>query len=413
MTPAIPMRDFELGEAELAAEAARIDARIAKAPRAILTRASDISPEPIKWFWPGWLAAGKLHVLAGAPGTGKSTVAFSIAAAVSAGGAFPDGFRAAPGDVLIWSGEDDARDTIVPRFMAAGADLSRIHIVRGVIDGERRPFDPATDAPLLAEAAARLGNIALVIVDPLVSAVAGDSHKNAETRRGLQPLVDLGQQLAAVVLGITHYTKATNGRDPVERVTGSLAFGALARIVLGTARQQANGKSAPRHYTLARAKSNIGPDGGGFAYGIESTTLAGGICTSRIAWGEALAGTARELLTEAEPDREGDGASDAANFLCDLLHDGPLPAKSIFAEAAAAGYSRDQMHRAKKKLGVAATKTGMAGGWVWRLRAPEDSPEDGEDGAQKRPPSSLPSGSDMPSSGPNSSCSLDSEVIEL
>ena len=92
--------------------------------------------------------------------------------------------------------------------------------------------------------------LALLIVDPIVSAVATDSHKNGEVRRGLQPLVDLAAAQGCALLGITHYSKGTAGRDPLERVTGSVAFGALARLVFGTAKPTEEG--APRR--MVRAK---------------------------------------------------------------------------------------------------------------------------------------------------------------
>lgn len=126
------------------------------------------------------------------------------------------------GNAVIWSGEDDPKDTLVPRLMAANADLSRVHFVVDAIgpDGPR-PFDPARDMPLLQSQVERLGDVRLIVVDPIVSAVAGDSHKNAEVRRGLQPLVDLASKIGACLVGITHFTKGTSGRDTTERVTGS------------------------------------------------------------------------------------------------------------------------------------------------------------------------------------------------
>ena len=79
----------------------------------------------------------------------------------------------------------------------------------------------------------------LVIVDPIISALGSfDSHKNAETRQALQPFVDAAAGTKAAVLGIAHFSKGTAGREPLERVSGSLAFGALARVVLGAARMK-------------------------------------------------------------------------------------------------------------------------------------------------------------------------------
>ncbi len=364
-----------------------------------LIRAVDLTPEPIRWLWPGWLAKGKLHVLAGAPGTGKTTLALDLAACVTSGRPLPFGWRPERGNVLIWSGEDDPADTLVPRLLAAGADVTRVHCVGDVHDPEgRRPFDPARDVDKLAAACAGIDNIALLIVDPLVSAVAGDSHKNAEVRRGLAPLVDLAARLDAALLGITHYSKGTQGREPLERVSGSLAFGALARVVLGTVRQPGEDE-ADRKLVLARAKSNIGPDGGGFAYAFEQVEVPGhpGLTASRIVWGAQLEGTARELLAEPEP--EGDAQGDAAAFLRQLLASGSMAAKDVFSEAAAAGYSKDAMHRARRRIDAETVKVGMTGGWCWRMPTAEGGAEDREGGGQNRPPSSPPSGALPPSSG--------------
>jgi hypothetical protein len=93
----------------------------------ILVQCSTIEAKPITWLWNGFIPQGKLTLLAGAGGTGKSTLVFSFAGTVSNGGTWPDGSRCAvPRNVLIWSSEDDASDTIVPRLMAVGANLQRV-----------------------------------------------------------------------------------------------------------------------------------------------------------------------------------------------------------------------------------------------------------------------------------------------
>ncbi len=199
--------------------------------------AADITPEPINWLWNGWLATGKVHILGGAPGTGKTTISMAFAATVTTGGCWPDSTQSPIGNVVIWSGEDDPADTLVPRLTLSGADLSKVYFIAAVKEGnEKRSFDPAHDMEALRRKLAEIGEVSLLIVDPIVSAIAGDSHKNAEVRRGLQPLADLAASMRCALLGITHFSKGTGGRDPVERLTGSLAFGAVARVVLVAAR---------------------------------------------------------------------------------------------------------------------------------------------------------------------------------
>lgn len=342
----------------------------AAAPRVILQRACDVEPQPVYWLWPGWLAAGKLHLIGGAPGTGKTTVAVGLAAIVSQGGRWPDGSRARAGSVVIWSGEDDDADTLNPRLRAAGADTRRVHVVARVVEGgESYPFDPARDLDALRDALRALPDVRLLVIDPVVSAVSGDSHKNAEVRRGLQPLVDLAGELGCAVLGITHFSKGTGGRDPLERITGSLAFGALPRVVMVTAKQEADSDRAARR-VLLRAKCNIGPDGGGFAYELQQGPLPDfpGVEASRVIWGEAIEGTAREVLADAEAQgEEADERRDAASWLRQLLSGGELSVKEVKRQADEAGHAWRTVQRAMRAAGVESKRGGFGEPAKWRL----------------------------------------------
>jgi len=346
-----------------------------------LLNGSNIKPEPVAWLWDGWLAKGKVHVLAGAPGAGKTTLALALGAALTTAGRWPDGTPAVAGDLVIWSGEDDPQDTLAPRLIACGADMSRVHFVASMTDAQgTRSFDPATDGKALSDELALLDSPpALLIVDPLVSAVSGDSNQSAVVRRALQPLVDLAQTRRCAVLGISHFSKGTAARDPVERVTGSLAFGALARVVLGAAKlpdSEGGGR------ILVRAKNNLGPDSGGYRYHLEPCELDAhpGVFTIQVLWGDALLGTARELLGLAEPptDTEDGGRhgalGEAEDFLRDLLKNGPRAYKEIMADARGAGHSERTIVRAKGALGVKSFKEDMSGPWNWHL-LPEDRQE--------------------------------------
>jgi len=334
----------------------------------VLVNGSDLVPEPVRWLWDGWLALGKLHILAGAPGQGKTTIAIAMAATVTVGGRWPDGSPSLAGNVLIWSGEDDPADTLLPRLLAAGADRSRCYFVSGTrIDGEVQSFDPARDMGALETQALAIGGIKLLMVDPVVSAVAGDSHKNTEVRRALQPLVDLASRLDAAAIGISHFSKGGQGSDPASRVVGSIAFTAVARVVLVAAKVK--GEEGEERRILARGKSNIGPDDGGFEYHIEQSEPLPGIHASYIGWGVSVAGSARELLAEpTEQDEEGRSAVEAAeDFLRQVLADGLTPAKTVKAEAGSAGVSWASVRRAASTMGVVKTKTGE--GWYWKLGA--------------------------------------------
>lgn len=341
----------------------------AAAPVVHLINGAAIRPEPIDWLWNGWLAAGKLHILAGAPGTGKTTLALALAAALTTCGRWPDGSRVKDaGAVLVWSGEDDPTDTLAPRLLACGADMSLIHFVGSVRDGEQhRPFDPASDMRELAEAARRVGNVRLLVCDPVVSAVTGDSHKNTEVRRALQPLVDLGHEINAAILGISHFSKGSQGRDPTERVAGSLAFGALARVVLAAAKVQDDDEGKAGRRILARTKSNIGPDDGGYYYDLEQVELQdyAGVWASRVLWGEEIEGSAREILAAADTvtERDEDGNEDRNEidkWLRSLLtEEGEIAKGDVIKAGRACGFKERAIQYAKKRIGAEAKITGF------------------------------------------------------
>jgi hypothetical protein len=340
-----------------------------------LVRGCDLKPEPVSWLWDGWLAAGKMHILGGAPGTGKTTISLSLAAIVTTGGRWPDGSQSPAGNVVIWSGEDDPADTMVPRLLLSGTDVSRVYFIDEVRDGnEPRPFDPARDIELLRRKLAEIGDVRLLIVDPIVSAVAGDSHKNAEVRRSLQPLADLAASTRCALLGITHFSKGTGGREPVERLTGSLAFGALARIVLVAAKHQEEGVDGRMTRLFLRAKSNIGPDDGGYEYDLQQGEACPGIFNSCVIWGNAVEGGARELLATAEAaTNEGGGESvqSVASWLHDLLIEegGRIDRRDVMKAAQAMGYNERTVHRARVKLNLVVQQSGFGKGKrsVWKM----------------------------------------------
>ncbi len=335
----------------------------------VLTSGADLTPEPVRWLWRGWLALGKLHILAGAPGQGKTTIALSFAATVTIGGRWPDGSRSLAGNVLVWSGEDDPADTLLPRLLASGADRSKVFFVSGTrVDGKVEPFDPSRDLQALQSQAERIGDVRLIVVDPVVSAVSGDSHKNTEVRRSLQPLVDMATQMGAALIGITHFSKGGQGQDPASRVVGSIAFTAVARVVLVAAKVK--GEDGEDRRILARSKSNIGPDDGGFTYSLEQSEPLPDIHASYVSWGDSVEGSARELLTDPGLDSEEESGPTnaveaAADFLRQVLADGPSPSKFVQDEAKSAGVSWASVRRAADKLSVLKQKGD--GRWYWKL----------------------------------------------
>jgi putative DNA primase/helicase len=329
---------------------------------------ASIKPLPINWLWNGWLPAGKLTILAGSAGTGKTTLALSLASTLTVCGKWPDESQCTQaGNVLIWSSEDVADDTLVPRLMAAGADLKRCHFIEGIIHhGESVPFDPSQDILDLHRAVEKIGGVSLLIIDPIVSAISGDMHKANDVRRSLQAVVDFAEAHQCAVIGITHFAKGGAGKSPQERVIGSQAFGALARMVLVAAKEEDGNRRV-----LARAKSNIAADDGGVAYHLNLTEIEAGIETTHAVWDGVIEGTARDILGDMEQDENEDGSQqkDAERFLRDLLKDGALPTNQIKNDAEGAGYSWATIRRAQKSLGIEAIKERgtMKGFWKWSL----------------------------------------------
>ncbi len=320
--------------------------------------------------------------MAGAPGTAKTTLALNLAAIISRGALWPDGSLCKPGNVLIWSGEDNPKKTLLPRLLAHGLDEERVYFIDTVIGQKRsRVFDPARDLPKLYEEALELGDVRFILIDPIVNVVLGDSHKNCEVRRALQPLVELGDRLEAAILGISHFSKGTMGRDPLERITGSLAFGALARIVWVSAKK-ANSDGTSQH-VLVLAKSNHGPDGGGYRYQVEKTTLANhpGIDTAQVVWGDAIQGSAVALLAEPMQGYSGENSrlAEAEAFLKEVLAKGPVSKKDIDDQAKAFGFKEMTLRRAKMALGVIVVHEGYGKGSVWQWSLPSKMVKDPKD----------------------------------
>jgi putative DNA primase/helicase len=348
-----------------------------------LRRASEMTMEPVNWLWPDWLARGKFHVLAGPPGLGKTSLVQSLATIVTRGGVWPDGSRCQePGNVLVWSGEDDPVDTLLPRFAAMGADMSRVVFVDGLMRSEgggsreAGDFDPARDMPLLTAQVAETGDVRLLMIDPVSQAVAGDSNKNAEVRRALAPLFEFARECGAAVMGISHFTKNSAERHPIDRVTGSLAFAAAPRIVLvaaSIATMPDGGEKEDQRQVLVRVKSNIGPSGGAFVYQVEQVDLGREIRGSRILWGNYIEGSAQQILAQVEQtSNEWHGRSvlaEAISFLSELLASGPLPAKQVYSDANDAGHQKRTIDRAKKQLRVESVydRQTQPHRWLWRL----------------------------------------------
>ncbi len=344
----------------------------------VIVRLDEVKPEKIDWLWKERIARGKLTVLAGDPGLGKSFVKLDIAARISKGLAWPDtpDETHKPGGVVLLSAEDGIADTIRPRLDAAGADVSRIVAIEAVSERERsgkaraRSFDLTSDIETLEHAVREVDNCKLVIIDPITAYLgATDSHKNGEIRGLLAPLSAFAEKHDVAVLMVSHLNKNTGGAA-IYRTMGSLAFTAAARaawIVIKDDNDQ-------RRRLVLPIKNNIAPDTGGLAYSI----VPGDNDQPTIEWeSDQVQANADEILSHQQATSEGGALEEAKQWLLDVLSDGPLPAADIKQAAKRDGVASRTLIRAKYSLGVAADREGYAsdGRWLWALphRMPTDS----------------------------------------
>jgi RecA-family ATPase len=187
-------------------------------PHAILKSLVGVTRELLEWLWPGRIPLGKLTLLAGDPGLGKSFVTLDMAARVSRGDAWPDMplLKQTPGNVILLNAEDDLADTIAPRLDKAHADDARILALEGVeTQGRRRQFSLEIDVPRLEEVLVENTETRLVVIDPLAAYCgAVDSHKNSDVRGLLAPLAELAGQHRVAIVSVTHLSKSgsTSGR---------------------------------------------------------------------------------------------------------------------------------------------------------------------------------------------------------
>jgi archaellum biogenesis ATPase FlaH len=357
------------------------------APPLISRRACDITAESTEWLWRNRIPLGKLTMIGGHPGVGKSQVTTDMTATVTTGGTWPDGSLCShPGHVAILSAEDDASDTIIPRLIAAGADLGRVHIIDATPDQHKgaqveRAVNLQTDLANL-ESTLRKQSFRAVIIDPL-SAYLGsaNSHKDAEIRSLLMPLTAVAANHRVAVVAITHFRKDSGDGDVKLRFMGSLAFVAAAcaawAVVAdpGGDNEDADDALPRRRYLFLPAKNNLAPDLGGLAYVCEAVTIQGDsgqeIETSRVQWQDgAVHISADDALAGSKGDSGGhDALGSAKAFLREILADGPVPSAEIRKQAKAENLGQRTVEKAKADLGIVSRRHGKA--WLWTF--PEDS----------------------------------------
>jgi len=340
---------------------------------AVVTQLSTIAPEAVTWLWPGRVARGKITVLAGDPGLGKSFITLDVASRLTTGRPWPDGGVAEVGDVVLLSAEDGPADTIRPRVDALGGAPERIYLLRAIRDAEgERPVSLDRDLPELEQTVARL-RPALVVIDPLTAYLGTiDSYRDADVRRLLAPLAALADKYHVAIVLVMHLTKNSQVRA-LYRTGGSIGFVGAPRVhlVVGTDPEDATRR------VLAPGKGNL-PGGApsALAYRLLENAPGG----PPLVWDSepVAAGLNADTLLAGAADDAAE-RQDADELLRELLADGERPSAELLAAARANGVSERTLYRAKRRLGVKtrhAGQPGTRGAWYWYLPDPQpDAPK--------------------------------------
>lgn len=330
-----------------------------------LTLIADVQPTTVSWLWPGRIPFGKLTILDGDGGLGKSTLLLDLAARLSRGVAFPDGPPHEPAGTVLLAVEDGISDTHRPRLEAAGADLERIAVLEAVLDAEGNEDIPTIpdDVGTIELACGAVG-AKLVIIDPIMSYLAGgtNSHSDHEVRRALTPLAAFAERSGVAVVLVRHLNKTTGGKA-IYRGNGSIAFIGVVRSALIVAEDPDD----EYRRVIAVSKSNLAARPPSLAYRLTDT----GNGVARVAW-EGISGHTADSLLNTTDDEERSDRADAEAFLRDALTAGGKPGTELIAEARGLGIGERTLRAAKAGLHIGSEKELKPNGkWLWLPPTPK------------------------------------------
>ncbi len=328
-----------------------------RAPR--IVRLADVSAQKVEWLWYPYIPRGKITLLEGDPGVGKSYLALQFCAIVSRGRPWPgsDGRpvrRRRPESAVVLNCDDGLRDTVRPRLERALADLERVVALAGPAG---RNGITLADVDMLESGLAKV-RPALVVVDPVQGFLGGvNSHRAEEVRPVLAALGDLAERYRTAFLCVRHLRKSGAGHA-LYRGMGSIDFAAAARSVLLAGEKPDD----PAQKAIVHLKSSLAPKGASVGYALHDGGLE---------WAGTSELTAQELLRPEASVEDRTALGEAKEFLLTTLADGPKPFGDLRKQARAAGVAYGTLRRAKLDLGVKSERgsTGNqgAGVWAWSL----------------------------------------------
>lgn len=347
----------------------------------VLTPASAIKPKRVKWIWQDRIAQGTLALLAGREGLGKSTLGYAIAADITRG-LLPGEHFGNPRGVLVCASEDSWEHTIVPRLIAAGADLDRVFRTEiETYDGMTYSLSLPRDFQRVEEAAVHPDvQAGLMVLDPLMSVIDSrlDTHKDREVRAALEPLARLADTAKMAILGLIHHNKS-GSTDALQLVMGSKAFSAVARSV-HTCIPDPDDETQTRKL-FATSKNNLGRlDLPVLGFTITSHAVEteddGTAWTGRLNWTGEIDGSMHEIMTRsADPERS--ATTEAADWLYDYLttHGGEAAKMDIEKAGRVSGHTPATLRRARERLRLEHRSWGFPRQTLWALPGTVVKPE--------------------------------------
>lgn len=311
---------------------------------------SDVQPEDIEWLWENTVPKGTLTGLNSLEGIGKTHVAADMTARVTGGIPWPDtpNTRNPKGDVILYSREEHLTKTTLPRLIAMGADVSRVHVVQTVKskDADDSMFELEYNIPELDRLMAQLPKTRLVIFDPITQYVAGNENSNHDIQRALDKLNSFAERHNVAVLMLSHFNKKQDARF-INRTIGSRAWSAGPRMIWGL-EFDPNGDNEDVYMT--NIKCNIGPRPKGFRFHISGPTGKG-----QVYWD--IARTTRIMGESAEKTTK---LQECCEWLKEKLDDdAKVPAAEIFDEGDDLGFNEIMLKRAKKEMDVISVREGF------------------------------------------------------
>ncbi len=310
-----------------------------------IIRMSEVDTQTVEWLWEPYIPFGKVTIVQGNPGEGKTTFALRLAAACTNRKPFPHMAAHAPFNVIYQTAEDGLGDTIKPRLMEAEADLDRVL----VIDESKQGLSLSDER---IERAIRQTGARLIILDPIQAYVGEktDMNKANEIRPMFRKLAEIAERTGCAVILIGHLNKAAGGQSAY-RGLGSIDFRAAARSVLLIGRV----KREPNVRVIVHDKSSLAPEGKPMAFCLDPETGFSWIGEYDITADELLSGAGGNTATKTEQ---------AERLMLDLLADGKeLASEDIVKAAAEAGISERTVQNAKRNMGGILGARRVGGQW--------------------------------------------------